>query len=325
MKKILAVLLVLGLLVGCSTNEEENANMLQIGVLQLMDHKALNNTYQGFIDALEDNGYVEGENIIINFQNPNNDKSVLATMAQALVNDDCDLILAIGTGAAQALQRETTEIPILGSAITDYEEAQLVASNEAPGANISGASDYVDMAIQMDLVEMMVPDVETVGLLYTSSEINSEVQAQQMKEECAKRGWKVEEKTISDMTMVNDAMMALVGSVDALYIPTDNPLASAMASVEIVASEYSLPVIVGCDTMVADGGLASLGVNYYELGYKTGEQAVSVLKGEVNISELPVYFSDSETLNIYYNSRVAQSSNITLPESITSVGVDIAQ
>lgn len=325
MKKILMILLVM-LLTACSSqNQTVDENAIHIGVLQLMEHEALNNTYNGFIDALKENGYEEGKNLVISFENPNNDKSTLATMAQKLVNEENDLILAIGTAAAQSLQQETDTIPILGSAITDYLDVGLVESNEKPGKNISGSSDYCDMAIQMDLVEMLVPDVQKVGLLYTSSEENSIIQAEQMRKECEKRGWEVVEKTISDLTMVDDTMHSFIGNIDALYIPTDNPLASSMASVEIVASENNIPVIVGCDTMVQDGGLASIGVNYYNLGYQTGLNALKIINNETTIDQLPVYFMDSENADIYYNSKIAEKMGFELPNEILEKGIDVAK
>lgn len=324
MKKLITILLAAILLAGCS-NQAADENNITIGVLQLMDHEALNNAYNGFIDALKDNGYVEGENLNIEFQNPNNDKSSLATMALQIVNQNPDLILAIGTASAQALQKETTEIPILGTAITDYEDLGLVASNEHPGGNISGSSDYCDMETQMNLIAQLVPDVHKVGILYTSSEQNSIIQAEEMKKECTERGWQVIEKTISDLTMVNDTMLSFVGDVDAIYIPTDNPLASSMASVEIIASENKIPVIVGCDTMVADGGLASVGVNYYQLGYATGENAVKLLIGEAEISELPVYYMNQDSTTVYYNSTIAEKIGMTLPQEILTKGVDMAK
>lgn len=325
MKKILMILLVM-LLTACSSqNQTVDENAIHIGVLQLMEHEALNNTYNGFIDALKENGYEEGKNLVISFENPNNDKSTLATMAQKLVNEENDLILAIGTAAAQSLQQETDTIPILGSAITDYLDVGLVESNEKPGKNISGSSDYCDMAIQMDLVEMLVPDVQKIGLLYTSSEENSIIQAEQMRKECEKRGWEVVEKTISDLTMVDDTMHSFIGNIDALYIPTDNPLASSMASVEIVASENNIPVIVGCDTMVQDGGLASIGVNYYNLGYQTGLNALKIINNETTIDQLPVYFMDSENADIYYNSKIAEKMGFELPNEIIEKGIDVAK
>ena len=323
MKKLLLCLILLVTLCGCS--EETDENTVKIGVLQLMDHEALNKAYEGFMAALNDEGYVEGENLSIEFQNPNNDKSSLATMAQQLVLDEPALILAIGTGSAQALQQETDTIPILGTAITDYEEVGLVAYNEKPGGNISGSSDYCDMAMQMDLIEDLVGDVKRVGLLYTSSEQNSIVQAEQMKKAAGDKGWEVIEKTISDLTMVNDAMNAFIGDVDAIYIPTDNPLASSMASVETIATENAIPVIVGCDTMVADGGLASIGVNYYDLGYQTGLNAVKIIEGEVEVSELPIYFMTEENSDIYYNSYVAEKMNFTIPQPILESGIDMAK
>lgn len=326
MKKVWSLLLVvmLVMLTGCG-KQVAGEDAIKVGVLQLMDHEALNSTYQGFVDALKDNGLEEGNNLVLDFQNPNNDKSALATMAQQLVNNENDLILAIGTASALALQQETTTIPILGTAITDYEQIGLVDSNEKPGHNISGSSDFCDMGVQMDLVEMIVPEIKNIGLLYTSSEENSIIQAEQMQKECEARGWNVMVKTISDLIMVDDTMQSFVGNIDALYIPTDNTLASSMASVEIVASEHSIPVIVGCDTMVQDGGLASVGVNYYDLGYQTGLNAVKILKEGANISEMPVYYTDSEHSAIYYNSKIAERANIQLSEAITTKGIDMSK
>lgn len=325
MKKLITLLMLLMLATGCTQVQGDDGDKTKIAVLQLMDHEALNNTYKGFLDALKDNGLVEGENLDINYQNPNNDKSSLATMAQVIVNDEPELVLAIGTASAQALAQETNNIPILGSAITDYVDVGLVNDENKPGKNISGASDYCDMAVQMDLVQILSPNVKKLGLLYTSSEENSIVQANILKEECKARNIEVYEKTISDLTMVDDTMHSFIGKVDALYIPTDNPLASSMASVEIVASENQIPVVVGCDTMVADGGLASIGVNYYKLGYQSGLQAVSILKGEVNIADMPIYYMDSDNADIYYNSRVAKKMGINLPTEILENGIDVAK
>lgn len=328
MKKIVLILMTLLMLAACtskpSETSEPDTNTIKLGVLQLMDHEALNSAYDGFKDALAESGYDESK-VTYEFQNPNNDKSSLATMAQFLVNQNCELILAIGTGSAQALQQETTEIPILGTAITDYIDVGLVASNEKPGGNISGSSDFVDMETQMDLVSMFVPEVKKIGLLYTSSEENSIIQAEAMKAECEKRNWEVVEKTISDLTMVNDTMLAFVGEIDALYIPTDNPLASSMASVDIVAKEHKIPVFVGWDAGVGDGALASVGINYYNLGYQTGLDAAKILNGEVKISELPVYFTDSESADIYYNSATAEAIGVTIPEQVNAKGIDLSQ
>lgn len=324
MKKLLVLVLVLLLVAGCSAKDDKTA-MHKIGVLQMMTHDALDSDYQGFKDALKDRGYIEGENIVFDYQNPNNDASSMATMANALVNSEPELIMAIGTAAAQSLSLETDTIPILGSAITDYVDTGLADSNEKPGRNISGCSDFMNMQTQMDLVEALVPDVKTIGLLYSSSEENSYIQAVEMKDECAKRNWTVIEKTISDLTMVNDTMMAFVGNVDALYIPTDNPLASSMASVVIVSEEYDIPVITGWDGGVKDGALASVGVNYYNLGYKTGEYAADLIEGKVTISELPIYFMDHTIADIYYNSNTATKINLELSSEITEKGIDLAQ
>lgn len=325
MKKLILVLLALLLLCACGNQKnEKEESKISIGVLQLMEHESLNQAYDGFKDALKTGGYDES-NVEFVFQNPNNDKSSLATMAQVLVNHECKLILAIGTASAQALLQETKEVPILGTAITDYVDVGLVASNTHPGGNLSGSSDYVDMQVQLDLIEMFVPEVKTLGLLYTSSEENSIIQANAMKEVCAKRNIEVVEKTISDLTMVNDTMMAFVGHIDALYIPTDNPIASSMASVDIVAKENYIPVFTGWDEGVKNGALASVGVNYYNLGYQTGLDAVKLLNGEIQIGDLPIYFTDSSNAQIYYNSETLNHLGLQMSEEISAKGIDLSQ
>ena len=325
MKKIGLTLLIMLLLVACSNSKtNENSNKIKIGVLQLMDHESLNEAYDGFKQGLADSGFDESK-VEFDYQNPNNDRNSLATMAQVLVNEEPELILAIGTGAAQALQQETKEIPIIGTAITDYLEVGLVESNKKPGTNISGSSDFVDMDVQMELIEQFVPNVKDIGLLYTSSEENSIVQAEAMKKVCADKGWNVNEKTISDLTMVNDTMSAFSGKIDALYIPTDNPLASSMASIDIIAKENKIPVFVGWVSGVNDGALASVGINYYNLGYQTGLNATKILKQEITISELPIYFIDSENAEVFYNGETAEMINVSVPEILQTKGIDLSQ
>lgn len=320
MKKVLVLVLTL-LLVGCSSDDD---GKIHIGILQQLTHESLDLAYDGFIDALKDGGYKEGDNLVINYQNPNNDTSSLQTMSGVLVNDNPKLILAIGTSAAQSLSKETSDIAILGTAITDYVDVGLVKSNDKPGSNISGCSDFMNMEVQMNLIDDILDDVQTIGLLYSSNEENSYIQAKEMKIEAQKRGWKVIEKTICDLTMVNDTLLSMIDEINALYIPTDNQLASSIASVDIIAKEYQVPVFTGWDSGVKDGALASVGVNYYDLGYQTGLYAIQLIEDKVNISELPIYYSDYNKATIYYNSNTAKIINLNLSENITKNAIDLA-
>lgn len=319
MKKILLVLVLLVSLVACSSDE----GLTKVGILQLMTHDALDLSREGFIDALSDNGYVEGENLEINYQNPESDQSSLATMADSLVQEGNDIILAIGTNPALALQQSSIDTPILATAITDFKGAGLVDNEEAPEGLITGVSDGCPMDNQLDLILEIVPDLKTLGIIYTSSEPNSEIQAKQMEEVAKEKGIEVLIKTVSDKTVISETLQSFGNDIEALYVPTDNNIASAMGSVDIFATEYKIPVICGESNAVSNGGLASLGVDYYQIGYQTGEMAVKLLKGEAKISELAI--GHQEKIDVFYNSKSAEKIGISLPERILNEGEDVAK
>ncbi|MDO5439001.1 MAG: ABC transporter substrate-binding protein [Erysipelotrichaceae bacterium] len=298
----------------------EETKVVRIGVLQLLTHDALDAAFDGFKAGLEEAGFVEGKNVEFDFQNPEGDQSNLATMADHLIAEDLDLILAIATPAAQQLVSVNDHTPILATAITDFMGAGLVETNDAPGGLLSGMSDNCPMDAQLNLLLSVKPDVETLGIIYTSSEVNSEIQANQMHEVCASNGIETKIVTISDKTMIDDAMHSFVGEVDAIYIPTDNNIASAMGSVDVVARENGIITLCGESNMVSQGGALSLGVNYFTLGQKTAEQAVAILNG-ANVAEIPIGFDTTGT--VYFNSKTLAELGLELPAGVT--GEDMAQ
>ncbi len=318
MKKIITLVLALILISGCSQQTTSNSEK-SVGILQLMTHDALDLAREGFIDALSDGGY---EDITIDYQNPESDQSNLTTMAESLINADHDLILAIATTPAQALQAVNIDTPILATAVTDFVESGLVSSNDG-GEMIAGVSDGCPMDAQIELLLEFDPEIKSLGIIYTSSEPNSEIQAQQMVEECEKRGITTIVKTVSDKTMIDDTLRSFGTDIDALYIPTDNNIASAMASVDIFAQEMSLPVLTGESNACANGGLLSLGVDYYTIGYQTGEMAVAILDGTSTIEDFGVEMQDEFT--VFYNSDTAEKIGVTLPDSILERGTDVAK
>lgn len=326
MKKLIVLILSLGLLVACSSNNPQPSNdtdaVKHVGILQLLTHDALDLSRQGFVDALKDGGYIEGENLVIEYQNPEGDSSNLTTMADSLIAGNQDLILAIATTPAQALQNVNDHTPILATAVTDFVEAGLAETNEKPGGLIVGVSDGCPMSEQLSLLLEAVPTVKSLGIIYTSSEPNSEIQAKQMEEECNKNGITPVIQTVSDKTMIDDTLQSFVGKVDAIYVPTDNNIASAMASVDIFATENHLPVLTGESNSVKNGGLISLGVDYYKIGYQTGEMAVQILNGEKTIDDFQIEFQSD--IQVYYNSKTAEKIGLTLPESIIQRGIDVA-
>ena len=293
---------------GSSTAETASGSTYKIGVLQLTEHAALDASNEGFVAALDDAG-IDYE---IDQQNAQNDQSACQTIASKLVNDGDDLILTIGTPAAQAVASATSDIPIIGTAITDFAESGLVADNEAPGGNVTGSSDLTPVADQIDLLQQLVPDAKTVGLLYCTAESNSEVQIAMAEEALDEAGIAHERYTVSSSNEIQQVVESMVGKVDAVYTPTDNTIAAGMATVSMVANENGLPVIVGCDTMVEDGGLASYSINYYDLGYKAGEMAVEILTEGANPAEMPIEYLAAEDCQLIANQATADEVGIDI-------------
>ncbi|MBO5278549.1 MAG: ABC transporter substrate-binding protein [Lachnospiraceae bacterium] len=314
-KRMLAVMtaavMAMSALTGCGSGGSKTVN---IGVIQLTEHPALDAAYQGFVDGLSEAGYKDGENIKINFNNAQGDQSNCTTIAQKLVNDKSDLILAIATPAAQACAAQTTEIPILITAVTDPETSGLVESNKAPGGNVTGTSDLTPVAEQMKLLTQLLPEAKTVGILYCSAEDNSIFQANIAKDEATKAGLSYVEATVSNTNEIMSVVESLVGKVDVIYAPTDNMIAEGMAAVSSVATENGIPCIVGEEGMVTNGGLATYGLDYYNLGKQTAAMAVSVLKGEKKPAEMPIEYLTDCTLTI--NEEVAKTLNIEIPAEL---------
>lgn len=301
-------------LAGCAGQTGGKAKKLSIGVIQYMEHVALDSSRQGFIDALKENGYVDGDNVTIDVQNAQGDQSNLSTISDRFVSNNVDLVLAIATPAAQSIAGKTTKIPILGTAITDYVSAKLVNSNETPGGNVSGTTDMNPIKDQIDLLVKLVPNAKTVGVLYTSSEDNSVIQAKLAKEAIEGKGLKYVEVTVTNSNDVQQAAQSIVGQCDAIYIPTDNTFASAMPVVHGVTSVSKTPVICGESGMVDSGGLATLGINYYNLGHQTGLMAVKIFKGEAKASTMPI---ESQTSFDYaINGTVADEIGLAIPADL---------
>lgn len=297
-----------------STAAVTSGEMLQIGITQYVEHDALDASYRGFVDALADNGYVDGENITIDYQNASGDQSNTNTIASKFVNDNKDLILAIATPAAQAVANATTEIPILVTAVTDPADAKLVASNEAPGGNVTGTSDLTPVKEHMELITQLFPDAKTVGFLYDSSEDNSLFQVNMAREAAEALGLSTMDFTVSSTNDVQQVVRSMEGKVDVIYSPTDNTIANAMATVATLATEMGIPTIVGEEGMVNNGGLASYSISYYELGYQTGEMAVRILRDGATPADMPIEYLTN--LTFMYNQETADALNIEIPEEL---------
>lgn len=297
-----------------------NDEHFYIGLLQYTAHPSLDSISQGIIDTLAENGYVDGESITLDFQNGQGDQSNLNTMSTRFVSNDADLMIAVATPAAMAVANASSNIPILLGAVTDPENVDLVDSNEEPGGNVTGISDMSPINQQLDLIRQIQPEAETIGLLYSSSEDNSILQANMAEEMAAEYGFETIKRTVSSTNDVAQVTQQLVTEVDAIWTPNDNVVASAFPSVLEVSNEAQIPVYPAVDMMVAQGGLATLGLNQYQIGVKAGEMAVELLEGDIEPATAPVRFAEETDLVINY--ETAELLNITIPESLAEDAID---
>lgn len=301
------LLLALG---GCGTANSSSAksdDSKTIGVLQLVQHNSLDATYKGFKEGLAENGYKEGDNLTINYQNAQNNQDNLKSMSEKLVKDQPDLLLGIATPAAQSLLNETTTIPITVTAVTDLEKAHLVPSNDKPGGNVTGTTDMVPIEKQIELLLQIVPKAKTIGIMYNNGEANSKIQGDLAEKTLKKAGVKVKVLTANSTNDVQQVTKSLAKDVDGIYIPTDNTFASAASVIGEVAKETKTPIVAGSVDQVKEGGLATVGIDYEELGRQTGEMAAKILAGK-KPSELPVESADD--LSLYVNKDMAKALGI---------------
>ena len=293
---------------GGSGSQGQGRGSRKIGVLQLTEHPALDASNKGFVDALDEAGITYN----IDQQNAQNDQSACQTIAHKLVNDGNDLILAISTPAAQAVAGATDEIPIVGTAITDFASAGLVQSNDKPGKNVTGSSDLTPVADQFDLLVKLFPQAKTVGVLYCTAESNSDVQVKLADQAAANHGLKLVRYSVSSSNEIQQVVESMVGKVDVVYTPTDNTIAAGMTTVTMIANDNKLPTICGEEGMVDNGGLATYGINYEELGKLAGQMAARILRGESKPADMAIEHLDASKCTLKTNEETAKKLGIDL-------------
>lgn len=281
------------------TDSDTKKETYRVGVLQLVSHPALDQIYEGIKEGLADEGLEEGKNLKLLFQNGQGDQSKLNTMSQQLVQDKADVLVGIATPAAQALDNNVKkkDIPIVLGAITDPKGAGLVASNDKPGANITGVSDQPPVGEIIQLAKKLLPDAKKVGMLYSSSEMNSQFQVAEATKKAESLGLEVVNKPVATTNEVSQTVQVLAQEVDFVFIPLDNTIANAMETVSQEATKQKLPVFPSVETMVEQGGVATVGISQKELGVQTGKMAAKIAKGESDPATTPIYtFSKGETI-----------------------------
>lgn len=291
---------------GKAAAQDAEGKVYQIGILQLVQHNALDAANKGFIAALDDSGikYKADQ------QNASGDQSACQTIAAKFSNDKKDLILAIATPAAQAVVGKVTDAPVLVTAVTDPAESGLVNTNEKPGANVTGTSDLTPVKEQIGLLKKILPNAKKVGILYCSAESNSGIQAKMAEKAIKDEGMTSQEFTVSTSNEIQTVMQSMVGKVDAVYAPTDNTIAAGMATVGMVADDNKLPVICGESGMVETGGLATYGIDYYQLGYLTGQQAVKILTQGASPADMPIEYLPVDKCKLTVNEETAKTLGI---------------
>ena len=323
MKKVTAILLVLAMVMmmlsGCgSKNAESGDEMFKVGIIQLMEHPSLDTIRESIIEGLEDEGYVEGKNLKIEYQNGQNDMSTMKNIAQTFVGDECDVIVAIATPAAQAALSETTEIPIVFAAITDPVGAGLVDSLDNPGGNVTGTSDEVSAEMIMNLAKDITPDFKTIGVLYNIGEDNSVSVVAQLKEYAGENGYKVIESTVTNTGEVQQAAQYLADKVDIVFSPIDNTVASSMAVATETFNNAGIPFYVSADSMVNDGGLATCGIDYTVLDRETAAMIADILEGA---DPAAIAVRKMSEMSVYVNKETAKALNIEIPQAILDKAV----
>lgn len=297
-----------------NTNEQDKNRLPVVGVLQLTSHPALDVIYEGIIDALKEEGFVDGKTMKLDFQNAQGDQSNLNSMSKRFVSQEAALMIGIATPSAQALANSSKFIPIILGAVTDPEEAGLVKNNRKPGGNITGVSDLTPIKEQFELIKEILPEAKNIGILYSSSEDNSIIQADQAIKIAEEMGYETVTSTVASTNDVSQVSSSLASQVDAIWVPTDNMIASAMSTLVAAADEKNIPIFPAVDTMVDEGGLATVGLNQYELGVLTGKMAAAVLKGENKPATMPIQYLEQGEIII--NQDKAKQLGIKIPKYV---------
>ena len=299
-------------LTGCSgggDSSDGGAESYRIGINQLVQHPALDAATDGLMEAFAE----AGVGVEFDEQNANGEQATALTIAQQFAADDLDLALAVATPAAQAMAQNIINIPLLFTAVTDPVSAELVDSMEIPGGNVTGTSDAAPIEDQLELLKLLVPDAERVGIVYASGEVNSQVQVDQAEEAAGPLGLEIVAQTVTTVNEIQQAVESL-GDVDAIYVPTDNMVVAGISSLVQVAEAKKIPVIAAESGTVEGGAVATLGIDYTELGRQTGEMALRILRDGADPATMPVETATEFTYVV--NEAAAERQGVTIPADI---------
>ena len=317
MKRVLAMMMTaMMLLTLCACGgAADQKDGYSVGIVQLMQHVALDQATQGFQDALKEK---LGDKVSFDVQLASGEPTNCTTIVTKFVNDGVDLIMGNATPAVIAAKEATSTIPIVGTSVTDYvaEEAAIVASNEAPGGNVTGYSDLSDIAAHVDLTKKLCPDAKTVAIIYCSAEPNSVIQGKQAEELYQAAGLTTVTLTASDITTISTVVTSACDQADVIYIPTDNLFAENMESVKNIAEPAKTPVICGEGGMVQSGGTATVSIDYYTLGLRAGEMAYEIMVNGADPATTPIGFMSADDMELVINEENVAAIGLTIPEDL---------
>lgn len=332
LRKIMAVLMaasVAASLAGCGGSSSsgssdsssdsassDSGKVYKIGICQQLEHEALDQATQGFEDACEEK--FGKDNVTFDLQNGQGEQANCATITNSFVADNVDLILANATTALQCAAAATDSIPILGTSITDYATALDISDwNGSTGMNISGTSDLAPIDQQEDMLVELVPDVKTVGILYCSAEPNSAYQAKLFEDALKEDGIEYKEYTAADSNEIQSVTTSAISECDALYIPTDNTMASNTEIINNICLPAKVPVVAGEQGICAGCGIATLSISYYGIGYKAGEMAYDILENGKDISTMEIETAPNVTK--MYNPTICEELGIEVPDEYEAI------
>lgn len=319
-KKLLGGLALALLLAGCGNSgdsdkekTDDGKKTYKIGIIQQMEHPALDSAREGLEKYLKGNSDAKFE---ITVKNAQGDNGTADTIAKQFVSEDVDLIYSIATNASQAAVNATggTDIPVVFNAVTDGVEAKLVTSNEKPGGNVTGVSDAAPLEKQLEMIREFLPEAKKIGMIYNIGEVNGKLQVKQVEKLASKYNFKIVKKGVSATTEIATAAEQLAGDVDCIYNITDNMVVSATASITDKANAKNIPVFAAEDGQMKAGLLASDSISYEKLGEQAGSVAYDILVNGKKAGDIPVETAKDTTL--YINKKVAEQLGIKIPDSL---------
>lgn len=318
-KKVISMALVAALLTlsltACGGSDKGGDAKYKVGVVQLVQHEALDAATEGFQAALKEK---LGDDVYVDVQNASGDSATCSTISNTFVSSGYDLIMGNATAALQAASQATASIPVVGTSITDYATALDISDwNGTTGINVTGASDLAPLDQQADLIKELFPDAKKVGILYCTAETNSKYQSTVITKSLKEMGYEVKEFTFADSNDIQSVVTNACADSDVLYIPTDNTAAAATETISNVALDAKTPIICGEEGICLGCGVATLSINYYDMGYSAGEMAADILVNGTDPSTMEIRYATEITKK--YNPKICESLGINPPDGYTAI------